>query len=107
MIQQEFNALVGVFGTAVAGQLPPGKGPSPVHVGMNPAGERLLAGIAQIGRVVKIGVVERRIQKIPRGLGSQNHPGNGLPIFQILRSNAIALPLGIVLPDLIQGFPIV
>ncbi len=57
MVQQEFDTLVGIFGSAVAGQLPPGKGPSPVHVGMHTAGKWLLAGIAQIGAIIEVRII--------------------------------------------------
>ena len=56
MIQQKFDALVGVFRAAVAGQLPPGKRPAPVHVGMHPPGKRLLAGVAQITAIIEVRV---------------------------------------------------
>ena len=64
LAEEELEAFVGLAGGAEAGELPHGPEPAAIHGGVDAAGERILAGIAEVG--VGIEAVEsfRRVEGV-------------------------------------------
>src|SRR5262249_61954486 len=72
--EQEAEALVGLPGGAEAGELAHGPEPAAVHGGVDAAGERVLAGVAEVG--VRVEAVEafrggQRLDGGPAGRGGR------------------------------------
>src|SRR2546425_542923 len=74
VVEQELVALVRVFGRAEARELPHRPQPAAVHRGMNPAGERKLAGLPQLARDVEAAEILRPVHRLPPAVAHRPTP---------------------------------
>ena len=64
VVEQVAEALVGLLGRAEAGELAHRPQPPPVHRRVDAAGERVLAGVADVALGIHVGEVLRGVERL-------------------------------------------